>query len=90
MQGPRLGDRSQVSERFAKSRSVMIENLHFNAPPINIGPPPPKSATLPPNFATPNNEDLVSFAHNVSDVVFSLFSFTHNPTSVEVLSYSEH
>ncbi|XP_053374741.1 rho GTPase-activating protein 15-like isoform X2 [Mercenaria mercenaria] len=58
VQGPRSGDRFQVSDRFAKSRSVMIENLHFNAPPINTGPPPPKSATLPPNFTAPIHEDL--------------------------------
>lgn len=56
------GDRAQVSDRFAKTRSVMIENLHFNAPPVNTGPPPPKSATLPPNFTTSSiSEDLVSF-----------------------------
>ena len=50
-------ERSQVSDRFRKSRSVMIENLHFSAPPTNpSGPPPPKSATLPPNFQTPIQE----------------------------------
>lgn len=55
-------ERSQVSDRFRKTRSVMIENLHFPVPPTNpSGPPPPKSATLPPNFQTPKEEVVSEF-----------------------------
>ena len=56
-------DRSKVSDRYRKSRSVMIENLQFHAPPPNsTGPPPPKSATLPSNFQAPIPE-IVSESH---------------------------
>lgn len=41
---------AQVS-RIDKARSVLIENLHISGPPINYGPPPPKSATLPTSFS---------------------------------------
>ena len=52
-------DRSKVSDRYRKSRSVMIENLQFHAPPPNsTGPPPPKSATLPSNFQAPIPEKV--------------------------------
>ena len=52
---------TQVS-RLDRSRFSMIENLPIGAPPINYGPPPPKSATLPTSFPTYSTESsFVSF-----------------------------